>query len=695
MLPGSRLSSGSVDEVGRYGCKTNGAALFILHIALGGCLRAPPVTFGITADTGGHIAYVIEAALAQGGESNVSRVSIVTRLFEDVGLSPIHGTRRERLNSKVTIDRIATADRRYLEKEALAAEVVAFTDAFCRHIDGLAQKPDVIHAHFADATMVACEARRRFGIPVVYTPHALGIDKRAQGCAGEDARARIDAERHAIVEADAIIVSSRDEAERQLIAYGVDVDDRIHCLPPGVPQRSLPHGATTLADRLGEWLDVPEKPIILTIARPVMKKNLAALIRAFALVPALRERANLVILAGQHDRPCSPEERAVLAEMRTLCTDPILRGRVALPPAHDADDVSALYARAAKGGVFVNPALHEPFGLTLIEAAAMGVPVVATRNGGPGEIIDTIGHGLIVDPRDGDAIAQACLKIVGDAVLHTRLSKAALARVGAYDWARYASASVAVYSSIGTVQPALLACDIDNTLTGCADGARAFAQWRAHSALPFVIATGRSFDAARAVLREWQLPDPDAYIVDVGTRLMIADPAGHWQICPEYDAMLDTHWDREAVARSLAPLRIEPQPVETDGLHKLSFFGTEADAVRIRETLLASGLGARVIFSHGRLIDVVAPMGGKAAAIGAYAGRRGLSLRQCVAAGDSGNDADMLEACGHAIVVANASDELAELTPRAGLHRVRSRHAAGVMEGLDLLGLTHRAAVAA
>ena len=46
-----------------------------------------------------------------------------------------------------------------------------------------------------------------------------------------------------------------------------------------------------------------------------------------------------------------------------------------------------------------------------------------------------------------------------------------------------------------------------------------------------------------------------------------------------------------------------------------------------------------------------------------------------------------------AIVVANASEELAMLTPRAGLHRVGSRHAAGVMEGLDLLGLTHPVAV--
>ena len=37
----------------------------ILHIALAGCLKAPPVDYGITEDTGGHIAYVLGAAVAQ------------------------------------------------------------------------------------------------------------------------------------------------------------------------------------------------------------------------------------------------------------------------------------------------------------------------------------------------------------------------------------------------------------------------------------------------------------------------------------------------------------------------------------------------------------------------------------------------------------------------------------------------------
>ena len=89
-------------------------------------------------------------------------------------------------------------------------------------------------------------------------------------------------------------------------------------------------------------------PIVLAIARPVAKKNLAGLLRAYAGDPALQARANLVILAGQHDHAAG-EERAVLAELHALAADPALAGRVALPARHDPADVAALYARAAQG----------------------------------------------------------------------------------------------------------------------------------------------------------------------------------------------------------------------------------------------------------------------------------------------------------------------------------------------------------
>ncbi|KAD4385262.1 hypothetical protein E3N88_25430 [Mikania micrantha] len=65
-------------------------------------------------------------------------------------------------------------------------------------------------------------------------------------------------------------------------------------------------------------------------------------------------------------------------------------------------------------GVFINPALVEPFGLTIIEASAYGLPVVATKNGGPVDILKALNNGLLVDPHDQKAIEEALLKLVAD-----------------------------------------------------------------------------------------------------------------------------------------------------------------------------------------------------------------------------------------------------------------------------------------
>lgn len=661
--------------------------MIIFHLALGGCLKAPPVDFGITADTGGHIAYVLDAAHHQAMRDDVEQVVIVTRAFDDMRLGATHARSHETVAHKVTIRRIATDDRRYLEKEALGADLGAFIEAFVATLAALPRRPDVIHAHFADAAAVAMVAQRRFGIPFVYTPHALGIDKREQRIESPGLDARIDAERAAIAAASSVVVSTEEEARRQVAGYGVALGDRIRVVAPGVPRQGRERAVRTLADRLDEWFERPELPIVLAIARPVAKKNLGAIARAFAGNAGLRARANLVILAGQHAH-ASGEERAALAELRAMADAPALRGRFALPASHDADDVAALYARAADGGVFVNPALHEPFGLTLVEAAAAGVPVVATRNGGPADILATIGHGLLVDPKDEAAIGAAMEAIVADPTRHAGFATAARANVGRYCWHRYAATTSTLYRDLAA--PRLLACDIDNTLTGCMESARAFAAWREATNLPFVIATGRGFDAARMILKRWRLPQPDAFIVDVGTRLMLADGHGGWRACPDYARALDAHWDREAVEDALAPLGITRQPEATAGPHKISFYGTATDAERVRLTLRAQGLAARTVFSHGRLIDVLAPTGGKAQAIAAFAARSGLTLADCVAAGDSGNDDDMLAACGHAIVVGNAGAELDHLPERPGLLRVAGRHAAGVLEGLTTLGLVAR-----
>lgn len=55
--------------------------------------------------------------------------------------------------------------------------------------------------------------------------------------------------------------------------------------------------------------------------------------------------------------------------------------------------------------------LQEPFGLTLIEAAAHGVPIVATTQGGPVDIVHTLGNGVLVEPTDIGKVIEAIISI--------------------------------------------------------------------------------------------------------------------------------------------------------------------------------------------------------------------------------------------------------------------------------------------
>ncbi|GGE38903.1 sucrose-phosphate synthase [Primorskyibacter flagellatus] len=672
----------------------------ILHIALGGCLKAPPVDYGLTEDTGGHIAYVLGAAMAQAERPDVTQVDIVTRAFSDPGLGPEYAADEEYVGPKVRILRLRTRRDCYLAKEDLNAELPAITAAFCALLDRLEHRPDVIHAHFSDAATVARAAFERFAIPWIYTPHSLAREKVDCDLASQ----RVSDELAAIRTAHAIIVSSRDEAERQIMAYDPDAAGRVHRISPGVTfgaSQGTDHGRRLIAP----FLRQPEKPIVFAVARPVRKKNLAALVRAFGMNARLREAANLVILAGLRTSVGEgPEEQvAVHQDLIRLIDRHDLWGRVALPRRHTATEVRSLYDLAAVDGVFANPALHEPFGLTVVEAAQAGVPVVATRSGGPSSIIGDIGYGALVDPEDAGELADRLLDMLGDPERERRCREARDRACRLYQWHGWARESLAVCRGITERRAKaprrasrILACDVDGTLTGDRKAAAAFAKWSARrDDTCILVATGRSISEARRVIAAWSLPCPDILVTSVGSEIWRCDGWGDYRLCRGYAATISDGWQREEVVHLMAGLGITAQPLHDQRRWKVSYYGSPADAARATQVLADNGVPARVVHSHGSLIDVLPVNAGKAAAIGYEAHRLDLTLADCIAAGDSGNDLDMLSACGAAILPANARDGIAELL-RGKAFQSRHSYAAGVLDGLaaiygpaDRLALRH------
>ena len=682
--------------------------MHIVHVALGGLLKAPPVAYGLTEDTGGHIAYVLAAAAAQAARPG-TRVEVITRRIETPH-GAAYAAPREAVAPGLDIVRLDDGDPRYLSKDALSARIPDIAAALRAHL-AAGPRPDVIHAHFADAAEAARPAARAMGIPLIYTAHSLGIDKREAGGTGPALAARIAREDAAIAGAAAIVASSRDEAERQLMLYPSADPARIHRVMPGIAP-AAPADPARAAALTAPFLREPGRPMVLAVARPVEKKNLPALVEIFARTPGLADRANLVILAGLRggiEAPPAEDEAARVHRAIIAAIDRHdLWGRVAIPKRHAPGDVAALYAAAAAGrGVFANPALTEPFGLTLLEAAAAGLPVVATSSGGPRDIVGLIGHGAVADPQDPAAFGAALSRLLTDRAAWDGAAAAAAANAPLWTWDRYArqieriAADLAPPRSRPRAGPRaaprraaraaarprhLLVSDIDHTLTGDAAAVARLRAWRAgapHWRVAF--ATGRSLSEARFVAARWDLPRPDAVAASVGTEIYLPGPFG-WRLDEGFAARISEGWDRPALLRLLAAVpQLAPQdPVEFRAF-KLSYLGTAAAAGAARAAIRAAGLAARVVHSHGTLIDVLPARAGKAAAMRRLAERLGVPPRAVLAAGDSGNDLDMLRAAPSAVVVANASAELAALPPRPGLHRAAAAHAAGVLEGIARL----------
>ncbi|PPR90873.1 hypothetical protein GOBAR_AA29817 [Gossypium barbadense] len=347
--------------------------------------------------------------------------------------------------------------------------------------------PVAIHGHYADAGDSAALLSGALNVPMLFTGHSLGRDKLEQLLKqGRQSREeinttykimrRIEAEELSLDASEVVITSTRQEIEEQWRLYdgfdpilerklrarirrGVSCHGRFMprmvVIPPGMEfHHIVPHDGDMDGDveRNEEnstspdppiWSEImrffsnPHKPMILALARPDPKKNLTTLVKAFGECRPLRELANLTLIMGNRDSidEMSGANASVLLSILKLIDKYDLYGQVAYPKHHKQYEVPDIYRLAAKTkGVFINPAFIEPFGLTLIEAAAYGLPIVATKNGGPVDIHRVLDNGLLVDPHDQQSIADALLKLVSDKHLWARCRQNGLKNIHLFSW---------------------------------------------------------------------------------------------------------------------------------------------------------------------------------------------------------------------------------------------------------------------
>lgn len=685
--------------------------MFIMHIALQGCLRAHDVEYGLTADTGGHIRYLLELAQASARDPDIERIDIVTRAFDAEFTAGDYRSGCEYVNPKVRIIRLPTPDSAYRSKEELWDQLPAFSDRLVGYIDSLDRAPDLLHAHYADAAHVAAQVKNRRGIAFVFTAHSLGQPKRDYAAAAGQANApanvaldrRIEVENQALRDASLVIASSRDEAELQYAQYPAYDPGRIRVIRPASDlqafARSQPNARVHAL--MSRFLNEPDKPALLAIARPVTRKNLASLIRAYGESPALQERANLVILAGgrQSLDALEPEIADNLREMLALIDHYDLYGRIAYPKQHHGADVPSVYAWARERcGLFANVAFNEPFGLTLLEAAAAGLPVVATDSGGPNDIIEQCHNGVLVNPCSTDAIATAAIELLDDRERWLACQAGGRKATSVFDWARHVDYYHRLLHRLCDGVPerrrraaapadAMLVCDIDGTLVGCAQGVTHFNAWHAgQPRLRFGVATGRSFHSALLILEQAGIAWPDFLIACVGAEVyrLAADGVTYVRDT-RWAARINHGWERATVARVLDGVDelVAQSPLEQRE-HKISYLCEPGQdiAPRLRALLADNGLQAQVIHSNDRCVDVLPIRASKGAAVAYLAEATDTHHERVYVAGDSANDLDMLQMLPCAIVVANYRDGLAQAAGLGHAYLAGASHARGVIEGV-------------
>lgn len=207
----------------------------------------------------------------------------------------------------------------------------------------------------------------------------------------------------------------------------------------------------------------PSKPVIFSMARLDKVKNLTSLAEWFGRNHALRELCNLVIVGGviNPDNTQDKEEKSECLKMHSIISDYQLAGcfRWIVAQKNRVQNGEIYRFVCDTKGVFVQPALYEAFGLTVIEAMTCGLPTFATQNGGPAEIIKDKISGFHIDPHHGDAAAEVLASFFErcqqDPTYWDTISNASRDRIKArYTWDIYASRLVTlchVYSFWGKV----------------------------------------------------------------------------------------------------------------------------------------------------------------------------------------------------------------------------------------------------
>ncbi|XP_030953210.1 sucrose synthase 5-like [Quercus lobata] len=462
-------------------------------------------------DTGGQVVYILDQVKAleeelllrikQQGLNAKPQIVVVTRLIPDARgtkcnqeVEAINGTKHSHI-LRVPFQTENGVLRRWVSRFDIYPYLEKFSqDATTKVLDHMEGKPDLIIGNYTDGNLVATLMANKLGVTQGTIAHALEKTKY------EDSDIRwkeLDPKYHfscqfiadtiAMNATDFVIASTYQEIagskERPgqyeshtaftlpglcRVVSGINVfDPKFNIAAPGADQsiyfpyierqrrltsfhpaiEELLYSKDDNNEHIGYLAD-KKKPIIFSMARLDVVKNITGLTEWYGKNKRLRNLVNLVVVGGFFDASKSKdrEEISEIKKMHALIEKYQLKGQIRWIAAQtDRQRNGELYRCIADSkGAFVQPALYEAFGLTVIEAMNCGLPTFATNQGGPAEIIVDGVSGFHIDPNNGgessNKIADFFDKCKVDATYWSKFSTAGLQRINeCYTWKIYAN----------------------------------------------------------------------------------------------------------------------------------------------------------------------------------------------------------------------------------------------------------------
>jgi len=442
----------------------------------------------------------ITTSLKKSGVNTTPKIVVLTRLIPNAEgtksnqrLEKIHDTKNcwilrvpfRTYNKEITDNWISRFEIwPYLEDYA--------DDSYRELLAEFGGRPDLIIGNYSDGNLVASILSKKFGVTQCNIAHALEKSKYLYSALywkdmekQYNFSAQFTADLIAMNSANFIITSTYQEiagTEDSIGQYesylnftmpslyrvdgGINLfHPKFNIVPPGVHTTTyFPY--TEKEDRLNEIknelnkllfenekdedvfgeLENSELSPIFSLARMDKIKNLTSLVKWFGENSKLQKSANLIIVAGNIDESKSndDEEKEQIRLMHELIKKYKLEKKIRwIGKLFRKDQTGEVYRVIADHrGIFVQPALFEGFGLTVLEAMRSGLPVFGTLYGGPREIIQDQVSGFHIDPINGKECQEKILtffeKCKKDKKYWNKISDKAIKRVDtAFNWELY------------------------------------------------------------------------------------------------------------------------------------------------------------------------------------------------------------------------------------------------------------------